>query len=100
MLAAARNACAIILLGIAACGGDHPTIRDAAVDAPTDRGGEIDIDAAVDAAQALPAYEITGGAAGLRGTRFAADVQIGHGFAQQPVAGTTTKAEGNAAVKP
>lgn len=87
-----------LLLAIAACGGNPTTIRDAGVDGG-DAGGEVILDAALDAAAPLPAYELTGGAAGLRGTRFSADVQIGHGFGQAPV-GTTIKAEGNAAVKP
>ena len=94
-----RVTLAIMLLGLAACGGGSATIKDAAPDTATDSGGEVVIDAGVDAAAALPAYELTGGAAGLRGTRFSADVQIGHGFDQAPV-GTTIKAEGNAAVKP
>ncbi|MBK9032089.1 MAG: hypothetical protein IPL61_12350 [Myxococcales bacterium] len=90
---------AIILLGIAACDGGSATIKDAAIDTPTTIDGAADIDAGVDASAALPAYELTGGAAGLRGARFSADVQIGHGFDQAPV-GTTIRAEGNAAVKP
>jgi hypothetical protein len=93
------RALTILALGMAACGGPSNTIKDAAVDSPTDTGGQVDIDAGVDASAPLPAYELTGGAAGLHGTRYSADVQVGHGFDQAPV-GATLKAEGNAAVKP
>lgn len=89
----------ILLVGAVACGGGNAAIKDAAIDTPSSPDGQAGIDAGVDAAVPLPAYELTGGAAGLRGTRFSADVQIGHGLDQAPV-GTTIKAEGNAAVKP
>ena len=89
----------IFLVGTAACGGGSAAIRDAAIDTPSSPDGQAEVDAGVDASAPLPAYELTGGAAGLRGTRFSADVQIGHGLDQAPI-GTTIRAEGNAAVKP
>lgn len=100
MQSLARLAVALALAGLAACGSDGTKITDAAVDSPIDSGGEVEIDAGVDASAALPAYELTGGGTGLRGTRYGADVQIGHGFGQAPVGNGTIKAEGNAAVKP
>jgi hypothetical protein len=76
----------------------------------SDAGGPIDgntIDGNVmpdagvpDANQALPAFEVTGGAARLTGTKYKADVQIGHPIDQNRAAGTGHAAEGNAAVKP
>jgi len=57
-------------------------------------------DAAIDAAPPLPANEVTSGAIKVRGTRFAADVQIGHPIGQQPTTGHGKRFEGNAAVKP
>jgi len=86
------------MIGLAGCKDDAPIFRDAGPDARVD-AGDVPVDAAVDASPPLPAYEITGGAGAVRGTRFSADVQIGHGFDQAPV-GATTTAEGNAAVKP
>ncbi|MCA9678326.1 MAG: hypothetical protein H6709_12360 [Kofleriaceae bacterium] len=83
-------------LGAAACKHDtHYT--DAGVrDAGDQDGGSV----VPDARPPLPAYEITGGARGVAGARFKADVQIGHGVGQQPATGNGTTAEGNAAVKP
>jgi hypothetical protein len=63
--------------------------------------GNVAIDAGVpDANQALPAYEITGAAARVTGSKHAADVQIGHPIDQTRATGTGHAAEGNAAVKP
>ncbi len=84
-----------LLVAVAACADQKPRFQDAG---PTDA---MAIDAVpVDAATPLPAYEITGGAKGVRGARYAADVQIGHGIGQAPVTGNGTTAQGNAAVKP
>lgn len=85
----------VLLLAAAACGKDA-TYTDAGFTdgGVTDGGGEP-----IDAPPPLPAYEITGGARGLTGKRFRADVQVGHGVGQQPVRGGGTTAEGNAAVK-
>jgi hypothetical protein len=58
------------------------------------------IDAAIDAPLPLPNREITGGAQHVRGSRFAADVQIGHPIGQQPTTKGARRLEGNAAVKP
>jgi len=58
------------------------------------------IDAAIDAPPPLPNREITGGAQHVRGSRFAADVQIGHPIGQQPTTKGARRLEGNAAVKP
>ena len=88
---------AVALVPLAGCPDNKPTFQDAgpvdaAVDAPTD--------APVDAPAPLPAYEVTGGAAKLSGSRFKADVQIGHGISQEPVTGGGKVLQGNAAVKP
>ena len=99
MSAVTRLVVVAALALLAGCADKNPIFedagpRDAAVDAPTD--------APVDAPPPLPAYELTGGAKGLRGSRYSADVQVGHGFGQQPVkdGAGQTRAEGNAAVKP
>lgn len=47
-----------------------------------------------------PAHDITSGAQKVRGSRFAADVQIGHGISQQPTTSSTRSVEANSAVKP
>jgi hypothetical protein len=80
------------LVLVAACGDSSANHR--LPDAPPPP------DAAVDAAPPLPAHEITGGAHKVRGTRFSADVQIGHPIGQQPATGNGRRLEGNAAVKP
>lgn len=78
------------------CKDPDPVFHDAGpIDAPID--AEVD---AVDAPAPLPAYELTGGARNVRGSRFAADVQIGHGIGQQPATGNGKTMQGNAAVKP
>lgn len=78
---------------LAACGSDDHGRR--LQDAPNP------IDAvAPEAAVAFPAREITGGAQHVRGSRFSADVQIGHAFDQGPMTGNHQRLEGNAAVKP
>lgn len=84
-------------LASAACDDGKPVFQDAG---PIDAAVDAEVDAPVDAATPLPAYEITGGARQVRGTRFSADVQIGHGLGQAPVQGNGKTAEGNAAVKP
>lgn len=89
-------ACSALLV-LAACPGDTPRFQDAG---PTDAAVDAPVDAAVDAAAPLPAYEVTGGAARVRGSRFQADVQLGHGIGQTPAAGAGKTIEGNAAVKP
>ncbi len=92
---------AVLLTCLAAgCGKPNKFTDGGTDDAKTsDAGG--DIDAGVpDAKQPLPAYETTGGAAHVAGSRFAADVQIGHGVDQRPATGSAHTAEGNAAVKP
>ncbi|KAB2900718.1 MAG: hypothetical protein F9K40_09060 [Kofleriaceae bacterium] len=88
------SAAVALLVG---CKDPPPVFQDAA---PTDAGIDAEIDAPVDAPTPLPAYELTGGARNVRGTRYAADVQIGHGIGQQPAAGNGKTIEGNAAVKP
>lgn len=80
-----------LLLVIAACGDDGIRRLDDAPLPPDSR--PID-------ASAPPAYEFTGGAKNVRGTRFSADVQIGHGISQQPSTSATKRFEGNSAVKP
>lgn len=86
---------AAALVLAAACGKDAKF-----ADAGPDDGGEpIDATATIDARPPLPAYELTGGAQGLSGKRFRADVQIGHGIGQQPASGGGVTVEGNAAVK-
>lgn len=81
---------------VAACGKD--SVHHLA-DAP-----RPPIDAPVtppsDSAMATPAYDITGGAHHVAGSRYSADVQIGHAIGQQPVSKGTKTLEGNAAVKP
>jgi hypothetical protein len=91
-----RLAAAAALALLAGCKDPDPVFHDAGVDAPID----APIDAPVDAPAPLPAYELTGGAKNVRGTRFAADVQIGHGIGQQPASGNGKQIQGNAAVKP
>jgi hypothetical protein len=92
----ALAAAAFVLL--AGCKDTPPSFDDAAnPDAgPTDAA----VDAPVDAPTPLPAYELTGGAKNVRGTRFSADVQIGHGIGQAPATGNGKTIQGNAAVKP
>jgi hypothetical protein len=51
-------------------------------------------------AKPLPAYEVTGGAKGVSGTRFRVDAQIGHPIVQSPVTGGGKRVQGNAAIKP
>lgn len=87
----------IMTVAVAACDGGKPAFQDAG---PTDAATDAEVDAPADAATPLPAYEITGGARSVRGTRFSADVQIGHGIGQAPATGNGKTAEGNAAVKP
>ena len=80
------------------CKDTPPVFHDAA----NPDAGPVDaaVDAPVDAPTPLPAYELTGGAKNARGTRFSADVQIGHGIGQQPATANGKKIQGNAAVKP
>ncbi|HVK73214.1 MAG TPA: hypothetical protein VM734_07820 [Kofleriaceae bacterium] len=96
-----RTAVVGVVLALVGCADDPPRFQDAG---PGDAAVDAEpIDAAVDAPTPLPAYELTGAAKGVRGARFAADVQIGHGLGQAPVTGagaTPRAAEGNAAVKP
>ncbi len=81
--------------GLAACGDDGG--RRIGEDAPTPPDASPD---SMPPAKPLPAYEITGGAKAVTGTRFRADVQIGHPLGQAPVLGGGKRVEGNAAVKP
>ena len=74
-----------------ACGDDGTRHLD---DAPLQPDARP-IDAAV-----VPAYDLTSGAQNVRGSRFSADVQIGHGISQQPSTGATKRFEANSAVKP
>ncbi len=90
----AVGACFALLVG---CKDTPPVFNDAA---PTDAGIDAEIDAPTDAPTPLPAYEVTGGARNVRGARFAADVQIGHGVGQAPATGNGKTIQGNAAVKP
>jgi hypothetical protein len=99
MLSSRAAVAAVLLLALSGCPDNKqrfndagPPITDADVDAP--------VDAAVDASAPLPAYELTGGARKVTGSRFAADVQIGHGVGQEPAAGSGKEIQGNAAVKP
>jgi len=63
--------------------------------------GAVIVDAGLPAGKApLPSSEVTSGAGRVTGSRFAADVQIGHSLNQGPAAGASKAAEGNAAVKP
>ncbi|MCE9576276.1 MAG: hypothetical protein K8W52_24215 [Deltaproteobacteria bacterium] len=93
---------AVLLACLAAgCGKPSKFTDGGTDDANTIDGGGTVIDAGVpDAKPPLPAYEVTGGAAHVAGSRFAADVQIGHGIDQRPATGASHTAEGNAAVKP
>jgi hypothetical protein len=84
-------------LSFGGCADNKPTFQDAG---PIDAAIDAPVDAAVDAPTPLPAYEITGGAQKVTGSRFAADVQIGHGLEQAPASGNGKQIEGNAAVKP
>lgn len=73
----------VFLIGILACGEDGPPKKlPSAPDLKT------------------PSRDLTGGAQRVTGTRFAADVEIGHPIGQQPAAGGQRRLEGNAAVKP
>lgn len=98
-----RTATALALALLFGCKSDPPRFNDAG---PVDAGPDIDApvdaptDAPADAPTPLPAYEITGGAKNVRGTRYAADVQIGHGIGQEPATGNGKTIQGNAAVKP
>jgi hypothetical protein len=98
MLSSRAAVAAFLLLALSGCPdnkqrfNDAGPITDADVDAPDD--------AAVDAPAPLPAYEITGGARNVKGARFSADVQIGHGVGQEPASGSGKEIQGNAAVKP
>lgn len=92
-----RLAAAAAFALLTGCKDPGPVFHDAApIDAPTD----AEVDAPIDAPEPLPAYELTGGARAVRGSRFAADVQIGHGIGQQPATGNGKQIQGNAAVKP
>ncbi|MGE0400496.1 MAG: hypothetical protein AB7T06_27540 [Kofleriaceae bacterium] len=92
-----RLVCSLLfaLGGLAACGddGNNRKLADAppSPDAPPD---------SMPPAKPLPAYEVTGGAKAVSGTRFRADVQIGHPFDQAPVVGGGKRVQGNAAIKP
>lgn len=87
----------LAMVSLAACADDKPRFQDAG---PTDAAVDAPADAAVDAPTPLPAYELTGGAQAVKGSRFSADVQIGHGIGQAPATGDGKVIQGNAAVKP
>jgi len=74
-----------------ACGDDGVRKLDDAPLAPDAKP----IDAGV-----VPSNELTSGAQTVKGSRFSADVQIGHGLSQQPSTGATKRFEANSAVKP
>jgi hypothetical protein len=82
----------LVVLAVAAC-KDHGSYADAAP--PTDG-------TPVDATATAPSVglEITTGGGRMRGQRFIADVQVGHGVVQRPTRGRSVTLEGNAPVKP
>lgn len=92
-----RLALGAVLAVLVGCKDTPPVFNDAA---PTDAGIDAEVDAPTDAPAPLPAYEVTGGARNVRGARFTADVQIGHGIDQTPATGNGKTIQGNAAVKP
>lgn len=92
-----RRLALVALVGLLGGCKQDSTFHDAGVHDAEQIDAEV---APIDAPPPLPAYEITGGARGLAGKRFQADVQIGHGVGQAPASAGTTTVEGNAAVKP
>lgn len=76
-----------VVFVLAACGDDGANKLADAPPAPAD-------------AAVAPAYELTGGARNVRGSRFSADVQIGHGMSQQPATAGSRRLDPNSAVKP
>ncbi|HVK74876.1 MAG TPA: hypothetical protein VM734_16220 [Kofleriaceae bacterium] len=86
----------VAALPLLACASDPPRFIDAGPPPPIDAS----VDAPIDAAVAPPGREVTSGGGRLRGARFVVDVQVGHGTAQSPAAGTGHVVEGNAPIKP